>query len=395
LRAAKRGGFRATQDSWLVRRYKDAGFAILGRTNTPELATTVTTEPLAYGPTRNPWDLTRTPGGSSGGSAAAVASGMVAAAHGNDMGGSLRVPASNCGLVGLKPSRGRTSLGPDFGEFWGPITHQHVLTRSVRDCASILDATSAPAPGDPYAASPAARPWAGEVQTEPGPLRIGYRTALPDGTPPHPDVTAAVEATGRLLDALGHEVAPTPLPALSEPVLGDTLPIIFGAAVAWDVARWSSLLGHDIAPELEPMNATLAALGNGVTATQWLFALEAIQAWSRRMAASWSDLDLLMLPVTPEPPLPLDAMGPDAKDPFDLLGDLTRMISFTVPFNVTGEPAVSLPLHRTADGLPIGVQFVAPMGREDLLFRLAGQLEQAHPWSHHRPELSRQPATQH
>ena len=168
LRAAKASGYRATEDSWLVSRYKDAGFAVLGRTNTPELAGSVTTEPLAYGPTRNPWDLTHTPGGSSGGSAAAVASGMVAAAHGNDMGGSIRIPASNCGLVGLKPSRARTSLAPDFGEFWGPLTHQHVLTRSVRDCAAILDSTAGPAPGDPYHAPPPSRPWVVEVTAASG-----------------------------------------------------------------------------------------------------------------------------------------------------------------------------------------------------------------------------------
>ncbi|HET6812064.1 MAG TPA: amidase [Acidimicrobiales bacterium] len=385
LRAARDAGFRATADSWLVERYRTAGFAVLGRTNTPELATTVTTEPLAYGPTRNPWDPERTPGGSSGGSAAAVASGMVAAAHGNDMGGSIRVPAANCGLVGLKPSRGRTSLAPDFGEFWGPITHQHVLTRTVRDCAAILDATAGPAPGDPYAAAPPARPWTAEVATEPGPLRIGYRTTLPDGTAPHPEVTAAVESVARLLDALGHRVREAALPALDDPVLGETVPVMFGSVVARDAARWSTLLGHDVSPDLEPMNATLAELGASITAVQWLAALEAVQSWSRRMAAAWSDHDLVLLPVTPEPPLPLGEMAPDAKDPFELLGDLTRMVSFTIPFNLTGEPAISLPLYRTEAGLPIGVQVVAPMGGEDLLFRLAGQLEQARPWSHHRP----------
>lgn len=393
LRAARDGGFRAAADSWLVQRYRQAGFAVLGRTNTPELATTVTTEPLAYGPTRNPWDPTRSPGGSSGGSAAAVASGMVAAAHGNDMGGSIRVPASHCGLVGLKPSRARTSLAPDFGEFWGPITHQHVLTRSVRDCAAVLDATAGPAPGDPYTAAPPVRPWVDEVAIEPAPLRIGYRTALPDGTSPHLEVVAAVESAVRLLDALGHRVAPAGLAALDEPVLGDVLPILFGSVVAHDADRWSTALGHDVTPELEPMNATLAELGRSVTATQWLSGLEALQSWSRRMAAAWSDLDLVLVPVTPELPPPLGEMAPDAKDPFELLTDLTRMVTFTIPFNVTGEPALSLPLHRTATGLPVGVQLVAPMGREDLLFRLAGQLEHARPWSHHHPSLiERSPA---
>lgn len=388
LRAARDAAFRAESDSTLVSRYRQAGFSVLGRTNTPELASTVTTEPLAHGPTRNPWDPTRTPGGSSGGSAAAVASGMVAAAHGNDMGGSIRVPAANCGLVGLKPSRGRTSLGPEFGEFWGPITHQHVLTRSVRDSAAILDLTSGPEPGDPYTAPPPVRPWSDEVGTEPGQLRIGFRTTMPDGTQPHPEVVTAVEATARLLDALGHRPERTELPALSDPVLTEVIPIMFASVVAWDAARWSGLLGHDITDELEPMNATLAALGTTISATQWLSGLQAVQAWSRRMAEAWAGADVIVLPVTPEPPLPLGVMAPLAKDPFEMLGDLTRMTAFTIPYNLTGEPAMSLPLHRTPDGLPIGVQLVAPMGREDLLFRLAGQLEQARPWSHHRPALA-------
>ncbi|HET6793503.1 MAG TPA: amidase, partial [Acidimicrobiales bacterium] len=388
LRAARDAGFRADHDTWLVERYRRAGFSLLGRTNTPELATTVTTEPLAYGATRNPWDPDRTPGGSSGGAAAAVASGMVPVAHGNDMGGSIRVPASNCGLVGLKPSRARTSLAPDYGEFWGPITHQHVLTRTVRDCAAVLDATAGAAPGDPYTAPPPARPYAAEVTTEPGNLRIGFRTALGDGSAPHAEVVEAVEGVARLLDALGHRVAGAALAALDEPALGETVPVMFGSVVARDVDRWSGLLGHDISGELEPMNATLAALGNSITATQWLTGLEAVQSWSRRMAASWSEFDVLLLPVTPEPPVPLGTMAPDAKDPFELLADLTRMVAFTIPFNLTGEPAMSLPLHRTADGLPVGVQLVAPMGREDVLFRLAGQLEQARPWSHHRPAVA-------
>jgi amidase len=392
LRAARDARNVGRVDSWLVRRYRDAGFAALGRTNTPELATTVTTEPLSYGATRNPWDATRTPGGSSGGSAAAVAAGMVAVAHGNDMGGSIRVPASNCGLVGLKPSRGRTSLAPDFGEFWGPMTHQHVLTRSVRDCAAILDATAGPAPGDPSSAPPPSRAWAAEVGMEPGRLRVGYRTAPPDGTAVHPDVFAGIDATSRLLDALGHMVAPTAVAALDDPVLGETLPIMFCAVVARDVDRWSSLLGHDVASELEPMNSTLAAMGSTITAPQWLAGLEALHAWARRMAAIWEELDVLVLPVTPEPPLPLGVMAPDAKDPFELIADLMRMVSFTIPFNVTGEPAMSLPMHRTADGLPVGVQLVAPMGREDRLFRLAGQLEQARPWSHYHPPTQKEHA---
>jgi amidase len=214
LRAARDAGHIAGADSWLVERYRNAGLASLGRTNTPELATSATTEPLAHGPTRNPWDPTRTPGGSSGGSAAAVASGMTPAAHGNDMGGSIRIPAANCGLVGLKPSRARTSLGPDFGEYWGFFTHQHVLTRSVRDSAAILDATAGAGPGDPYTApeSFTGQSWLADVTTDPGQLRIGVRTRLPDGTTPHPEVVAAVDGAAGLVGSLA-----TSSPMLSRP----------------------------------------------------------------------------------------------------------------------------------------------------------------------------------
>jgi amidase len=308
------------------------------------------------------------------------------------MGGSIRIPASNCGLVGLKPTRGRTTLGPDFGELWGPLTHQHVLTRTVRDCARILDATAGPAPGDPYAAPPPARPWADEVHTEPGHLRVGYRTALPDGRHPHSDVAAAVEATAHLLDALGHHVEPAGLGALAEATLAETVPVVFASGVASSVDRWSRQLGRDITPELEPMNAFLAGFGRSITAPQWLAAVEAVQAWARRMAASWTALDALLLPVAPEPPLPLGRMAPDAKPPLELVADLARMSCFTMPFNLTGDPAMSLPLHRTGEGLPVGVQLVAPFGREDVLFRLAGQLEAARPWAHHRPPIT-QPLT--
>ncbi len=379
LRAAKDRGYVATQDSELVVRYKRAGFAVLGRTNTPELAGAVTTEPLAYGPTRNPWDPTRTPGGSSGGSASAVASGMVAAATGNDMGGSIRVPAANCGLVGLKPTRARTTLAPSFGEFWGPLTHQHVLTRSVRDCAVILDETAGPAPGDPYTAPPPARPWREEVGADPGQLRIGFRTDLPGGGQPHEEVERAVASTAQLLESLGHAVQEAGVTALDDPAMSESVAFTFAGAVARDVERWSETLGADIGGELEPGNAFMHSIGSPVTAAEWLRHMEVLQSWSRRMAGIWEECDVLVLPVLPEPPVRLGEMT---------VADSARLIAFTVPFNVTGEPAMSLPLHRTPEGLPIGVQFVAPAGREDILFRLAGQLEAARPWAGERPPVS-------
>ncbi len=217
-------------DSYLAAKLRASGLVFVGKTNLPELAASFLTEPVAYGPTHNPWDLGRSTGGSSGGSAAAVASGMVPAAHANDMGGSIRVPASACGLVGLKPSRARTSLGPSFGEYWAMLTHEHVVTRTVRDSAAILDCTAGAMPGDPYTAPPPARPFAEEVGADPGRLRIGWRAAKPGGDAPDPECAAAVERAAGTLESLGHHVEATPFPAL------DTLPPaalgIFGTAIA-------------------------------------------------------------------------------------------------------------------------------------------------------------------
>src|SRR5262245_22042665 len=216
LRALKNEGWVERGDTWLARRFRGAGFVFVGKTNTPELATSCTTEPLAYGPTRNPWDDTRSTGGSSGGSAAAVAAGLAPVAHGNDMGGSIRFPASMCGIVGLKPTRARTTLGPDFGEYWGPLTHEFVLTRSVRDTAAVLDAVAGAGPGDPYTAPPPLRPYRDEVGAEAGRLRVGFRSVMPDGRESHPELVRAVESTARLLESLGHDVDAAAIPALDD-----------------------------------------------------------------------------------------------------------------------------------------------------------------------------------
>ncbi|WP_399095634.1 amidase [Streptomyces sp. BBFR2] len=391
MRALRDRDWRATEDSTLTTRFRSAGFVICGRTNVPELATSVTTEPLAHGPTRNPWDLTRSPGGSSGGSAAAVASGMVPVAHGNDMAGSIRIPAGACGLVGLKPTRGRTSLGPRFGEFWGPVTHEHVLTRSVRDCAAVLDATAGAAPGDPYTAPPPLRPFREEVGADPGALRVGFRTATPGGGgPAHADCVAAVEHTARLLGTLGHRVAPTAAPALDAPALFETLPTVFAAVLAWELEQWSRRLGEQLTPgDLEPMNAALAEAGGAVTAAQWLSGVQTWQEWSREAAALWeNEVDVLLMPTSARPPLPLGELAPTAREPMELVAGVAEGIACTMPFNLTGQPAVSLPLYRNAEGLPIGVQLIAAHGREDVLFRLASQLEEAAPWAGDRPPFS-------
>lgn len=379
-RFLKAAGWRAAADTELARRYRAAGFVFVGKSNTPEFATSPTTEPLAYGPTRNPWAPDRSPGGSSGGSAAAVASGMVAVAHGNDMGGSIRIPAGACGLVGLKPSRARNSLAPEFGEYWGPLTHEHVLTRSVRDTAAVLDATAGPAAGDPYMAPPPRRPWAREVGAPPGSLRIGFQTKSPVG-PVDAECAAAVTGAARRLETLGHAVEEVQVSALDDMSLMGGFGIVMMSAVARDVERWSERLGRALGPDdLEPLNWMLAERGRELSATGFVAAVEAIQAYARKLCGWWEDgFDVLVTPTVPEVTPALGWLAPDV--PVDTL--MQRMASFTAfcaPFNASGQPAMSLPLHRTAEGVPVGVQLVAAYGCEDVLVRLGSQLESADPW---------------
>lgn len=383
---------RARGDTWLAERFRAAGLITLGRTNVPEMATTITTEPLVTGPTHNPWDTTRSPGGSSGGAAAAVASGMVPVAHGNDMGGSIRFPAAHCGLVGLKPTRARTTLGPDLGELWGPTTHEHVLTRSVRDTAAVLDAIAGPGVGDPYTAPSPVRPFADEVGADPGKLRIGWRTDRREGAgPSHPDCVAAVEGAAKLIESLGHDVEQSAVGPLDAPALSEQLPLLFSTIVAREVDRWSAVLGRPIAlDELEPSNAFLTEMGRAVTGPQWLAGIEAVQRWSRDVAGWFSGgYDILVMPVSPEPPTVLGELTVTGQgDPFTLIMRVAGLMTFSFPWNITGQPAISLPLHWSESGLPIGVQLIAPTGREDLLLRLAAQLEEAAPWAHRRPPVS-------
>jgi amidase len=375
-------------DTWLAERFRAAGFVFVGKTNLPELASSVTTEPLAYGATHNPWNLDYSPGGSSGGAAAAVAAGIVAVAHGNDMGGSIRVPSSACGLVGLKPTRARTTLGPDFGEFWGPLTHEHVLTRTVRDTAGVLDATAGPGPGDPYTAPAPAGRYRDDVGADPGRLRIGIRTTRTDGAESNPECVAAVDATARLLEELGHDVAPARIDAVETPDIGFLG--IYASAITRDLERWSARIGRTLEPsDLDPINAVTAEMGRAVTGAQYLAALETAQGWSRQVTSWWADgNDVLVTPTMPEPPARLGELAPDVDDPIAAMPRMGNYAMFTSLFNITGQPAISLPLHWTADGLPIGVQLVGPYGREDVLIRLASQLEQARPWAGRRPPVA-------
>jgi amidase len=374
--------------SYLAKLFRGAGFIPLGRTNVPELGTTVTTEARSFPPARNPWEPSRSTGGSSGGSAAAVASGMVPVAHGNDGGGSIRLPAGVCGLVGLKPTRGRVSQGPVIGESWAGGTIDGALTRTVRDAAAILDAISAPMPGEPYYPPPLPRPLREEVGADPGRLRIGYvdRPGL-SGSLDDPQCRAAVDGAAALLERLGHHVENSAPDALFDEGFGLDFGMIISADLASTLHAFEQVLGRPIDDdEIEPRNARYRRYGKGMGVVTYLQTRVHMGQWARRMAAWWTDHDLLLTPTAggPGPELGwFTAAGPDAE------GDrVASFIPYTAQFNMTGQPAISLPLHWTPDGMPIGVQLVAGYGREDLLVRVASQIEQAAPWSGQRPPVS-------
>ncbi len=389
-RVLRDAGLRAPHDSYLTQKLKAAGLLIVGRTNTPELGTLPTTEPDAYGPTRNPWNLAHSTGGSSGGSAAAVAAGIVAAAHANDGGGSIRIPASECGLVGLKPSRGRTSFGPELGDCIGGLVCEGVVTRSVRDTAALLDAIAGRMPGDPYSAPPPHRPYREEAGAAPGRLRIGYRTTSP-GTlgAVHAEAVAAVERTAGLLESLGHHVDQASPEALEDPEVARHFTTMYATNTAFLLDTLATYSGRPVtAADVDPLNWALAELGRSCSAPQLLDSMGWLQGYTRRVAAWWeSGFDLLLTPTLPEPPPPLGTFRPDPADPLAAGFKATAFAAFTLPFNATGQPAVSLPLHWSAAGLPVGVQLIAPYHGEDLLLRVASQLEEAQPWVDRRPPV--------
>lgn len=367
------------EDTYLVQRFRRAGLVLLGKTNTPELGTQTTTESRAYGRTHNPWDPSRSAGGSSGGSAAAVAAGLVPVAHASDGGGSIRIPASECGVIGLKPTRGRLPIGPDGGEKWAGLVTEGVVSRSVRDTARMLDALSGPMPGDPYFAAVPARPFASEVVAGPGRLRIGLLTRDPRGqVEVHRDVVVAADAAARRLESLGHCVEESHPSALADPELAEATTALIAGWTARNLDYWSRRTGRRIAADdVEPHNWALAELGREIPATRYIEAVNALQTFSRRMARWWEDgYDLLLTPTIPEPPPPLGDFDPTPEEPMRALSRSTSFVLFTIPFNVTGQPAISLPLRRNAAGLPIGVQLVAAYGREDVLLRVAAQLEE-------------------
>jgi amidase len=385
----KRIDWREPGESYFAAKLCEAGFIVLGRTNTPELGLLPATEPEAYGATRNPWKPTHSPGGSSGGSAAAVAAGYVPAAHASDGGGSIRIPASHCGLVGLKPSRGRNSFGPDLGERWAGFSTEGALTRTVRDTAAILDITAGPMPGDPYSTAPPARPFAAEVGADPGRLLVGLMRTAPRDGETHPDCVAAVTGAAQLLEAAGHAVEESSPEALQDPEAMKSFLTVVASSTAFALDAWSRRIGAPIGEgDVEALTWALAESGRGMSAPQYIAAVNFNHAYSRRVASWWEGgFDLLLTPVCAAPPPPLGHFAPPPENPLQAFLRAAPYSVFTSHFNVTGQPAISLPLHWNEEGLPVGVQLVAAAGREDLLLRAAAQLERAQPWTDRIPPV--------
>jgi Asp-tRNA(Asn)/Glu-tRNA(Gln) amidotransferase A subunit family amidase len=369
-------GVVAPADSALAAAYKAAGLVVFGKTNTPEFGQWPVTESDLLGPARNPWDVSRTPGGSSGGASAAVAAGIVPAAHASDGGGSIRIPASCCGLFGMKPSRGRVSFAP-LGEGWAGASAHHAVTRSVRDSAALLDVACRPQPGDPYFLPPPERPFLEEAAREPGPLRIGFTTAAMQAPALDPECAAAVEDAARLCESLGHRVEPVTIP-------GDVMAMaaaagqVISASIAASLDAEAERRGRPIEEgEIERLTMATYRRGQGVPGAAYVRGVQALHAYARAEAQLFESYDVLLLSTLGRPAIPV---GWIFENPKELAQRLFSFMPNTQAFNNTGQPAMTVPLAWSSDGLPIGLQFVARTGAEAILFQLAGQLEQARPW---------------
>ena len=396
----------ASVDSELVKRWKKAGVIILGKTNTPEFGLTPYTEPLAFGATHNPWDLTRSPGGSSGGSGAAVAARIVPLASGGDGGGSIRIPASACGIFGFKPTRGRTPTGPTIGEAWHGFAIEHVLTRSVRDSAAMLDATQGADIGAPYYAPPQACPYLQEVSANPGKLRIAFSGKPLLGKNVHSDVLKGLDETVSLLKSLGHEVIES-APTIDSEAFSLAFVTILAAELRADIEETARIAGKRVSvKDFDQSSFGLGMLGKALSAQEYASAARYLQTAARDVARFFEGYDLLLTPTLSQPPAKIGSLPPSAseKTQINLIGSFDggwllkalgiikplalqtfEFVPWTGVFNVTGQPAMSVPLHWNAEGLPIGMHFVGKFGDEATLFRLAGQLEQARPWAARAP----------
>ncbi|MBP7565063.1 MAG: amidase [Burkholderiaceae bacterium] len=389
----------ATHDSEAIARLRRAGLVIAGKTNTPEFGLSPTTESQLYGITRNPWDLSLSPGGSSGGSAAAVAAGMVPMAHATDGGGSIRIPASACGLFGLKPTRARVTAGPEGGEGLSGLACQHVVSRSVRDSAALLDVIAGAMPGDPYSATPPAGRFLDATRRAPGRLRIAFSAVAPNGVPVDAACVAAVHDAAHLCESLGHHVEEA-APDYDASAVALGFQTVFACNTLANIAR---VTGGAPAGDglVEPLTRALAERGRAVDAARFILTLQGLQRQSRRVAAFFERFDLWLTPTLAQTPRPIGWFGIDSEDVEAWLGKLEAYLPFTYLFNVTGQPAASVPLYwmeraalpevhaagAGAQPVPIGVQFAARYADEATLFSLAAQLEQARPWFDRRPRV--------
>ena len=380
-------------DSELVRRYKGAGLVIFGKTHSPEFGITTTSESRLFGQTHNPWNPEHSAGGSSGGSAAAVAAGIVPAAHASDGGGSIRIPAACCGVFGMKPTRARVPLGPEVGEGWSGMSVVHAVTRSVRDSAALLDVGQGPASGDPYWAPPPERPFLREVRrgprssSSPGACASPSRPRASTARPSTPTARRPPATPPSLCEELGHVVEERPLQVDVEAV-GEATRVIIGANLRASIEDRAKALGRELRPEdVESATWAMVQLAASAEAAQYARALKVIHGAGRRVAAFLEPVDLLLTPTMCIPPARLGELSLSTTDLMDLLGRLMASTGFTQLFNVAGNPAMSVPLHWNAAGLPIGVQFAGRFGDEATLFRLAAELELARPWFERRPPI--------
>ena len=379
-------GYIPNEDSELYRRFCRAGLITIGKTNLPEFAIGTTTEPRRFGPTHNPWNASRTPGGSSGGAGAAVAAKIVPMAHGNDVGGSIRIPASCCGLVGLKPTRGRTTLAPHYGDIISGYFVEHALTRSVRDSAALLDAIQGPGVGEPFEIPLPERPYVTEVERPVEKLKIGFSTVTPLGDPLDPECEKAIVETAKLLEDLGHEVVEAS-PAYDALAFWTQYTTVLAGGVAWAIADWARRLDKPLEEEMfEPFVWAFSERGRNLSAPEYLLAIQDVQAHIRDISEFYREHDLWLTTTLGQPPVELGTLV-YKDDPFELRRRMAKFSPYTYIANATGQPAISLPLHWTDDNLPVGLHFTARHNAEDMLFRLAAQLEQAKPWHHRQPAI--------
>ncbi|MEO8857210.1 MAG: amidase [Burkholderiaceae bacterium] len=374
-------------DSETVTRLRRAGFVILGRTASPEFGMSASTEPALTGPTRNPWNLARSAGGSSGGAGAAVASGILPASHATDSGGSIRIPASCNGLVGLKPTRGLQATGPHRGEAAHGLGHEHAVTRSVRDCAAILDATAGRDMGAPYFTAKPAEPYLQALARPPKRLRIAFTTHTFDGKPVDAECRAAVLGAVRLLQGMGHEVHEGS-PVFDGAALGEATGTLLLTGLASNVAAREAQLGRAAREdELEAVTREAVQLGNKVTGLHYASRFNIINREVRRVAAFFENTDVLVTPTLASPPIELGTLSSQTMRLDAFHAGMQAFAPFTSVFNATGQPAITLPLHWSADGLPIGVQFVGRFAEDTQLLQLAAQLELAAPWFNRTPSV--------